>query len=404
MISSVVIMWLCFSLNHDSLHYLIWNGPTAGIMPDLFETLWHAHLDIPYSDKNAIYPPLCYVIIDSFNLFLNEQLLLADMCYDKWQTIDIVSKSTQGLIVAIIYSILIFNASIIMIFKYYNGDSKEKIVLGIFFFGSAPFIYMYERGNVVIIAMLLLAVFFAWYDSNNFYKARIALLCLSVAVCLKAYPAIAGIILLSEKKYKLFFECALYTLFLFFFPFIYTGGLLTFFDMLNNIDYFRSETIIDSRNFGFGFKVSLQNSLLLICEYFRIKNIHWVSYFVNLTFLSLIFSSIILKKDEYRVLAIMLIMVLIPPFSWIYNVIYLFIPYLLLLNIEEQRFTKLDALFLILLFSSFVALPYGYVIQKLHGFNMITLSTFVSSCSLVSMAIVLQYETLRVLLSRGWRC
>lgn len=400
MIVSIITMLLSFFINHSSIYYLIWNGPTAGIMPDFFETLWHAHLDIPYSDNNAIYPPLCYVILDLFNLILNEQYLFAETYCDKWQTIDIVSKSSQGLIVAVIYSIIIIYTSIIMIFNCYKGNSKEKITLGLFFFGSAPFIYMYERGNVVIIAMLLLTVFFTWYNSNMIFKVRIALLCLSISVCLKIYPAVACIILLDEKKYNLVLECALYTLFLFFIPFFYTGGILTIFDMLNNINYFRSETIIDARNFGYGFKVSLQNSLLAICEYFYVKSSNWISSFVNSTFFLLIVSSIVLKKKEYKVLSIILIMVLIPPFSWIYNVIYLFIPYLLLLNIDEDSFTKLDALFLILIFSSFVSIPCDYVVKNLHGFNSITMSTFISSCSLISMTIIIGFETVRALMKK----
>lgn len=397
MIISVLLLVLSILIfKMEAVYYLTWNGIRGGLMPDLFETIWHSRLDNPYA-AGAIYPPFCYILLDGFNFFINAPVPMLDRFAD----IRIISKSTDGFIIAFIYNFIIFILSIFMITKYYNSYLTKKIIFIFFFFASSPFIYMFERGNTVILAMLFLAVFFKWYNSDEFYKVRIALICFAAAICLKIYPILGGLILLTNKKYKLIFESIIYTFLIFFIPFFIYNGLESFKNMIDNIMFLSNETIVDNRGFGYGFKVSIQNTLLAICDRLNIEYNDWINIFIKINFCLLALAAIILKRNAYKILSIMLMMILIPPFSWIYNVVYLYIPFLILCDEDEKctdKINKFDFFIIFLLFLSFVPLPYRFAMRGLDGVNKISLSTFVCSWSMITMAILLEYKALKSLL------
>lgn len=380
-------------LKMKAVYYLTWNGIRGGLMPDLFESIWHARSDYPYS-HGAIYPPFCYFILDFFNMFIQGSFTFGD----RFDEIRVISKSCQGFKVAVVYSVIIFSLSYLMISKYFDKSIKEKLLVVAFFIASAPFIYMYERGNTVIIAMFFLAVFFKWYNSPNKIKTRIALMCFACAICMKIYPVVGGFLLLSEKKYKLILESILYSILLFFLPFYYTGGLDTFYDMINNIFYLSGETVTDTRGFGYGFKVSIQNTMLAICDRYNIHDTSWIQPFIIGSLAVLLLSAFIQKVLEYKLLAILLIMILIPPFSWIYNVVYLYFPFMILLNKEIK--IKKDLVFLVLLLLCFIPLPCGFVFRELEGVNKISLSTFVCSWSMILMTIILALESVKIIFEK----
>lgn len=63
---------------------------------------------------------------------------------------------------------------------------------------SAPYIYEYQRGNVLIIVVPLICFFMFYYDSEKPAVSALACFALAVAAGFKLYPAILGMILLSE--------------------------------------------------------------------------------------------------------------------------------------------------------------------------------------------------------------
>ena len=380
----------------NTVRLLTWNGIRGGLMPDLFESIWHAKCDNPY-DYGAIYPPLCYMLLDFFNLFIDSGYTFED----RFKDIRVISTSYDGIFVAVIYSLIIFVLSSLMIYKYYNGQIKYKILLAVFFFGSAPYIYMYERGNTVIIALLLLAVFFSWYDSNEFLKVRIALICFVMAICLKIYPVICGFLLLFEKRYKLIIESIVYSFIIFLVPFLYFEDFSLVEQMVGNIRYLSSETVADERGFGYGFKISLQNTMLALNDRFNLGYFNYIDYFVYIHFGLLLISIFVLQDKKYRILSALLIMVLIPPFSWIYNAVYLYIPFLMFLSDESDEISLENYTIIILLFLCFAPLPYRYVFRGLDGVNKITLSTFVCSLSLILLAFVIEFNSIKSMVNRS---
>lgn len=384
MLAAVIGECFSFLFNgmDDSIRYLTWNGIRGGLIPDLFESIWHSAHPFPYQE-GAIYPPIVYVILKNFTLFLSTPFPLVN----QWSEMRDLTYSLDGIKIFCVFSLIIFSCLWFEINGFFKGKVYEKIIIFIFFIASAPFIYMYERGNTVIFSMLLLLIFFQWYNSLNSYKRECALVCLAIAMCLKIYPVFAGLILFSVKDKKVFFRVAFYSLLFFFIPFYFTGGFESFFDMLNNIRSLSAETVIDMRDFGYGFKVNIENFVLMITSSFHMTSIFDYKYTSKFLLALLLIIFYNLKTEEDRILTITLMMITLPPFSWIYNVVYIFIAMLAYLN--KNQYTSSDGLIIVMLYLTLVPLPYGYAITDMPGINQITLSTLMCNISIYLLIIIL---------------
>lgn len=57
---------------------------------------------------------------------------------------------------------------------------------------SPAYLFMLERGNVVILALLFLEYYTFNYESDDPVKRELALIALAFATCMKLYPVILG--------------------------------------------------------------------------------------------------------------------------------------------------------------------------------------------------------------------
>lgn len=395
----IVIIGECISFlvnGIDGIRYLTWNGIRGGLTPDLFESIWHSAHPTPYQE-GAIYPPLIYMLLKIFNLIISTPFPLVN----KWNEILNLTHSWDGVKVFIVFSIIIFSGLWEGVIRFFKAKIHEKLILFIFFISSSPFIYLYERGNTVIFSMFFLLIFFQWYDSVNKYKKEIAIICLAMAICLKIYPILGGLILFTNRDKKLILKMALYTMFFFFVPFYFTGGFESFFDMINNIVGLSAETMIDTRDFGYGFKVNVENFVLAmdsLCNCDPLFNYRYLSGYLFIILLSIFYN---IQEKEERILILILMMITLPAFSWIYNVIYIFIIMIIYLN--KKIYTHFDCLIISLLYLSLIPLPYGYAFTNISGINPITFSTLVCNLSIYMLVIILFIRTLylKVKVSEG---
>lgn len=65
---------------------------------------------------------------------------------------------------------------------------------------SVPYIFTVERGNVVILAVAALLYYANYYNSEDAKQRWLAYLGLSVAVSLKLYPVLMGLLILQGEK------------------------------------------------------------------------------------------------------------------------------------------------------------------------------------------------------------
>lgn len=69
-----------------------------------------------------------------------------------------------------------------------KGTKAEKIVFTISMLFTVPFLYQYERGNIIFLALCFTMLFFLWKDSENRILWELSLFSLAGAAGLKIYP------------------------------------------------------------------------------------------------------------------------------------------------------------------------------------------------------------------------
>ncbi len=317
---------------------------TNDALMDFFHSVYDSSFKNPYKSRGVIYPPLTYLFYSVFARALPTEIINAG------------GMAIRTYSHAITYYMLFFSLQIITL-AYQIGilsslDKPCRNLLCISVIFSAPMFFCMERGNLILLTLICLLEFFILKDDPSPKKRELALICLAIAANIKIYPAVFGLLLLTEKKYKSAIRCAFYGVILFIVPFFFTGGLSSIRLLIENI----ANT---GNNFAlsYGQKVDVAN----LFGYFHFKT-DWMLFellgkFGNiLMFLCLIFVLITVKKSWQRATCLSLACILVPTFSWMYSLIYLIIPLLLFFK-EEKKINKINSIFFLLFSACFIYYP-----------------------------------------------
>lgn len=367
--------------------YLIWNGDTVGVFPDLFQSIGDGISKAPY-ERSSIYPAFAYIIC----YLLGK--LIPGFDYENWGGMSVSKAAT-------VVSFLFFFLCIWGIMFYTRKILKNECIVYfcsiLLLLTSAPFIYMLERGNMVILSMLFVLIFIYGYDHPNTKIQHIAYISLACASALKIYPAILGILVVQQKKLKNIIVLLIYGILFFVVPFFIYGTPKDIIKMFSNAFSLNKETIIDTRNFGYGFKINIQNFLNAIGEYFKIDLNNFSAVLNIVILILLILCSLVCTEQWQKIACLSLIIVIIPTFSWIYNAIYMFpvIVYFLKEKIIQKKIRIKDYIYLLLLLFVFIPLPYGELFKTLNGVNKFNYSTFICSLSLYLLILFLIGEAIK---------
>ncbi|MGN1421157.1 MAG: glycosyltransferase family 87 protein [Eubacterium sp.] len=372
----------------ENFENLFWHGATLGYYPDLFESVIHARTKNPY-EIDAIYPAFAYCLIYFFNFFIPGTYT------DNFDDLSAICSNSEALVIAHIFYAAITLAIAYFIVKAF-GDKKYvgKYLLVFIFITSSPFIFLIERGNTVIITIVFLFIYLFYYNSENKKLRELALICLACAATMKLYPAVFGLLLLADKRYKEAVRAVIYGVLLFVVPFFFMGGIGEIPTMLKNSLTLNSDTLTGSTGFGYGFKVNATSSIGCILDWLFGKSysvyIKMVVYFV----VGLLIGSVFFHKSSWKkVASLSLIVILMPDFSFIYNVIYL-LP-VLVMFIRENKGKKLsfsNLVYTLCFVGAFAPLPYGDIFRSIGGYNNMNWGTLVSSMSLILLALLMAFE------------
>lgn len=206
------------------------------------------------------------------------------------------------------------------------------------FWGSAI-----ERGNSVLIALVLLMGAFIFRDSTSKVLREIALIFIAMAAGFKIYPAVVGLLYIMEKRYKEALRLILYGVLVIFVPFIFFGGVSGF------LQFFHNLTVIKGAEGSF-YTIS-EMFYLLYKNFFHVANIsHEIKIIgILLSFGYLLISlyvSFTTEKNWIRILLLTSLMVVFVPASYPYTTIYLLIPFMFFLR--EAKQTKEDCVFAVM--------------------------------------------------------
>lgn len=238
------------------------------------------------------------------------------------------------------------------------------------FLFSFPVMFALERGNIINLAFALTMFFYSYYDDENKVLRELAFIALALAAGIKIYPAVFGLMLLKQRRFKECIRLAVYGILSFFGPFFCFGGwsaVKSFFKGVFSFSSNRatvtkeiSDKIVASTHGGvekiasfLGMEATPTTSVMSM-DYgynFSFKNIINVMQEIlgitisdMITGAALFLISIILLITAFRtrerwkeLLSYTLLMILIPSFTGAYVIMFLFIPFIEFLNDRAEN-------------------------------------------------------------------
>ena len=187
----------------ESWKYMLFHqGPYTDMYMDFFNSIRDGGSEDVYSGRNNIYPPLCILIFRIFSKLIDPALVSSTFPQRKLLQIDQISA-----MIYIIFAIICVMSLMRLIESYANIQSvgKKKTLASVISFTmivSYPVMFCLERGNILILSVVFAMFFIFFKDSENKVIREISYIALALSAAIKIYPAIFGLSLIIEKKYK----------------------------------------------------------------------------------------------------------------------------------------------------------------------------------------------------------
>lgn len=223
----IILFLFCFSRpfhgNQDHVFFL----QTGDYMADFFNVAKYCAENNPYfygtdntlpmetyyaaetGSAEQAYFPLTYVIMHYMST-------LAD--YRNGDAFE-VGMSSMGLVTSTLFMCFMC----LLYFGLVGSFQKNKVygyLTTIVLFFSGINICSFERGNIIYLSAIGCLLFLKFYNSDREILRQTAYVSLAVAAALKGYPALLGIVLLYEKRYKDAAILMLYGVAMIFLPFL----------------------------------------------------------------------------------------------------------------------------------------------------------------------------------------
>ena len=200
---------------------LFHSGKYTDLFMDFFNSIRDGGSENVYSERNNIYPPLCILIFRFFSKFISPDLVSTSFGRR-------TSLQTDQLcmMIYILFALVCILSLLRLMESYVNikNDGKFKLLASVFSFLmiiSYPVMFCLERGNILILSVVCAMFFIFFKDSENALVRELSYISLAVSAGIKLYPAIFGLTLIAEKKYKEALRLMLYGVIVVVFPIIY---------------------------------------------------------------------------------------------------------------------------------------------------------------------------------------
>lgn len=338
--------------------------------------------NIPY-EEGAIYPPLAVLFFKFIAMFFGKDLSISEM-----------KNTSVGIITVVIFYIITSIILALLIFKIRKVSKANNTLFVFFTIFSLPMIFLFERGNVVNIALICLLFYIYGYDSEKAWVRQLSYIALSIATAFKIYPVIFGLLLLRKKNnLKNIISCIAWGVGIFFVPFIFVGGFGQVPKLIQNIIY--TSSLFSEK--GYGYKVSITPVFSYLGEVLHHKYLFDLAGNAVLTIVMI--SGILLMlfgrfNAKWKLVCVGAIwMIIVPGFSFIYNIVYMIIP--LMMFLDEKKKNKLDyiyAILFVLQFALLVTKDRSFILEYTDSQLMMNITTLIEAFSLYAMAGLLWIE------------
>lgn len=226
---------------------------------DFFNCLASASSDSPYK-YGSNYPPMCHLILKALHLIVpvgepTDAQLAASQLTSAGFYLRLYQNAYLVFIVSVIGCTLTIAGCVLHMAA--GCRERDRYLLAGATCISGPFLFLLERGNILIFALAGVFVFLALSNSKSSICRLAAYVALAFSASIKIYPFIFSLLLLRERKVRAFLFVLIVTICMFVFPFLYFGGLeaaRSFFDSLTRF-------VSGHSALGLGLKYSIDNAL-----------------------------------------------------------------------------------------------------------------------------------------------
>lgn len=355
-------------LKADNFKYYFHQDPLDTFM-DLFNSIV-AEKDAKWGKNSpGFYPPLSIIPYRIFSHSWNfggELMPFRDMAFK-------IRNSVFGFYLVCMHIGAFVIPFFLILIKKINGSLNKKLFLSILLCFSGVILWSIERGNSIIYAMLFTLLFVVLYDSESLKLKNLSCVCFAIAINIKIYPAVFGLILLEKKDWKSVLKSFLYTAGIYVATFAICGYRIVTFgsNVAAGVAWGESTT-----DLGSGLNFSIQNISRLIYTFvfsilhpdfsrnelaFACKDyINIYRVITLLVFVLLFVSFFFLEKKWMKLMVPALMCILIPPTSFMYVLIFLMIPFLCYLN--EEKDSDIDKIysFMFAVLFSIIIIPVSF--------------------------------------------
>lgn len=322
-----------------SSQFNIFFNQTNDFLADFLNVIGYSSQRDPYNCmlytglQEKAYPPMSYLICYPFTKLVNIDEYISNNFF-----LDMRIES-KFLIVFIIITFLILILLYEIIKQILSNKSVRNKLFSLSLILSAPLLFMIERGNLLLLAFMFLLCFFAFYDSKNIILRELSYISLALSSSLKIAPAIYGVLLLKDKKYKEACRTIIYGLIFFILPFLFFNG------GLRNIEYMIRNLSLQGNAYVCNENCSIYS---LAVDYLFIKpssELLIISRIVTLILCCIsLFTAYKSNSNFLVLLSLSLIVILFPKNTGYYNTLYLFVPFIYLY--KKINFSIEDILYL----------------------------------------------------------
>jgi len=390
-------------------YFFIGSSLFFGDYTDIFMDFFNVNAFVedmdPYIGQGSSYPPLALLIAKIFNFFADYSV-----------SGRAARGSYAGIISIVIFYALFFIPAYIMLFKTFisNGFKLRHVNLTfIAFFMCGPFLYGFLRGNYIFLSLVLSAFFFMFYRDKRAALRELSYIALALSVGIKLYPAVFALILIRDKRWKEFLRVVLYCAVFVVVPFFFFEGgfmanvksFITNLQVFSNQPYKFYNAIGVYTNF-YSYGVSAANFVRVIyCALTGTAMIECPDYvgliglIFNLAFMAIIvFSAMVTPSRWKHVAAMVLVQTLFPDPSYVYSLVFMFIPIVMFI-VDKNKKTGKDIFYALLFVIIMSPLQLGYVIAPYekglqYGY---TVSNLLQTVGMLALAIALFADGVRSL-------
>ena len=188
---------------------------------DHFKSIMYS-IDDPYSKWSVIYPPFItavYAILGNYIVPFTTVAEGEELAYAMRDSI----MGAMTFLFIVLGTLYILHLATNRILKEEHTAIRVELTF-ILIATSFPMVYAIQRGNCVVMTVVLCLIFLLRYRSENKIARYLSFVALGAAAGMKLYPALFAVLLIRERRWNDVLACLLIGVAMMFLPLLITGG------------------------------------------------------------------------------------------------------------------------------------------------------------------------------------